>query len=113
MVYLRYSDHVHASEHIDIILRVAEDPDFDPEFGVLVDLSDLDGMPDGEELSSLGSMAGAMRDAFRNRIAVVVNGGAQRAFVSFLALYTMTWRVKISAFDDADEALAWLGAAPD
>ncbi len=105
-----YSGRVDAAEHHDIIVSVSEDAAFDGDFGVLVDMSSMDGMPAGDELSSLGSSAEAMRDAFRNKIAVVVNGSAQRAFVSFLALYTMTWRVKISAFEDVDEALNWLGA---
>jgi hypothetical protein len=94
-------------EHFD---ELAADPDYEPEFDVLLDLVDCKTLPDVREVRSAAERVTAEASSLRfGRLAVVV---ASEALFGMLRMFHALAESAFSdaqVFRDRDDALAWLG----
>jgi hypothetical protein len=93
--------------------RLAEDPDFLPGYEVLLDWRDVDcamTVPDVFEMAKYLSDLGT-RLPTRKKIAILVSGALAFDHAKFLELCANNRGLALAAFEDYDEADAWLNAS--
>jgi hypothetical protein len=53
------------------------------------------------------------RDSFRNKLAIITRPGSQYELAEFIELYTGNRGFQVSAFDDFETAILWLGTVTE
>lgn len=101
-------------ETLSAPFRMSEDPLFEPGFGVIVDLREIQNPspPDPEHVLAIGRNLAALRDRLRGRIAVVVPDGLATAAELSTAIAGAKG-FEALVFSDPDEARAWVQDAPE
>lgn len=98
------------NETIAWMRRLAEDPAFEPGFGMLVDVRELAYIASFDDLLVLRDVFEELRDAFSGPIAVVVPDLLRYGITRTISGLTSMFGVRIEAFREEPAAEAWLVA---
>jgi len=98
------------AETVAWMRRLAEDPAFEPGFGMLVDVRELAYIASFDDLLVMRDVFEELRDAFRGPIAVVVPDMLRYGITRTISGLTALFGVRIEAFREEPEAEAWLAA---
>ena len=92
--------------------KLANDPSFNAQTEVLLDLRDVTCEMSTLDIYELASFLGGPDPALptRRKIAVLVNGASQFDHAWFLEMCTANSGIRLAAFDDYDAADEWLSA---
>jgi hypothetical protein len=92
-----------------VISDVAADPLFQPKYKVVVDLRDMEYSPSVSDMQSIASIIGEMKNAYQNKVAIVVSGKFHYGMAKMAAAYTeMSGVPMIDVFTDFEEARQWV-----
>ena len=89
----------------------ADQPAFEPRFGVLADLRALDYTPSLEEARGFVEVFKSLRAKLQGPVAVVVEGVVQIGIVRLIAMLARFNGVRMQAFHDPARAQQWLREA--
>jgi hypothetical protein len=93
-------------------VALAGDPEFDPEFGVLVDLREIEYEPWAGDVVEIGRNLVRLRGLFPRGIAVVVPHRLTLA-AELGAAIAAAGGVSVQVFEDLEAARTWVDAAGD
>lgn len=96
-------------ESLSVPAAVAAEPEFEPEFGVVVDLRELEYVPCASDVVAVGRNLVRLRPLFRNRVAVVVPHALSLA-AELGAAIAAAGGVSLRVFEDVDAARIWVEA---
>ena len=98
-----------AQSAITAILSLAEDPEFQPHYDVLVDARELDeGDPDLGEIEQVAGTLKTLRDSYRGRLAVIAPFGRFFDLLNLMSAFAQSYGVRIRIFTTQTEAEEWL-----
>ena len=94
---------------MDAMGRIRKDPGFDPDYGVLVDASDMEYSPTAGEIGVLEWALGHEKTSYRSRIAVIrPQEGRETMRDAFMRLAARTG-IELGLFPNRESALEWVG----
>jgi hypothetical protein len=91
-----------------LMRSVAADLAHHPDFDALVDARALDYMPTFREAQEIRSMLQGLRDSYRGRVAVVVEGAVRFGVTRMVSQLLEANGIRMEAFRDLESARAWL-----
>ncbi len=83
-------------------------PDFQPHYGVLVDLREIEFAPKTPEIEHFGRDLARFKESFQGRIAVVVEGQLMFGLARMTCSVADASGFPMRPFTDLEEACAWL-----
>ena len=95
---------------IRAIEDLAQDPEFEPQFNVLVDAHALeDGETELEDVEQVASSLAELRPRFQGKLALVCRVGSHFQLLKLMCAYASTQGLRIRAFTEPSQAREWLG----
>ena len=89
---------------VTLIMR----PDFQPQYGVLVDLREIEFSPSAPEIEHFGRALGRFKKSFQGRIALLVEGRLMFGLARMTCSVAEANGFPMRPFTDLEEACAWL-----
>jgi len=106
IAYVRGSGPLDIDESLEAPLILSRQPGFRPDFGVIVDLRDLEYEPNAADVVVVGRNLIRLRHLFDHRVALVVRRKLNLA-AELTAAIASAGGFPLRIFDSPDEAIAW------
>ena len=94
-------------ESVSAMKYVANHPDFKPNYKVLVDLTEMNYHPSYDDLLGIVDSLKLMKDAFRNKIALVTQK-KMSIVAKLVTIYCELAGMKMKSFTNFDDAYSWI-----
>jgi 2C-methyl-D-erythritol 2,4-cyclodiphosphate synthase len=111
LAYAHSTGSVSLAETVEAIVAVAGSADFQPHFGVLVDLRKMESAPGVSEVIEIVSALDNVKRLVPGRIALVAENVAHFRLAQLASALARAAGLNQRAFRDIDGARAWLGPA--
>ena len=98
---------------IEIIKRLANDPEFKSEYNIFVDLRNMDYLPSNEELEEIIATLSTLKDVYKSKIALLVEGKIQMFIAKLACLLSKRSGFEIEPFAELEQAEKYLANAQD
>jgi len=108
LVYVRGWGPMDLEETLRAPERLAEHPDFRPDFGIVVDLRDLDYAPRAADVIAVARNMVRLRGLFKHRIAIIVPAPLHLAAELGAAIAAAGGFPELRIFDSPDQAQGWV-----
>ena len=86
---------------------LADDPAFDPDYNIIVDLRDISYHPTYKEVLDIKNNLVFMKASFRKKIAIVTTG-FRMALAELVSRFSQLNGMTVSAFNNIDAAREWM-----
>lgn len=93
---------------IEIMKRLASDPEFKPDYNIFVDLRKMDYLPSNEELEEIIATLATLRDVYKSKIALLVEGKIQMFIAKLACLLSKRSGFEIEPFAEIEQAEKYL-----
>ena len=91
-----------------LISTVVSDPDFNPEYNVLLNLSGVKYIPVVSEIIEISDFIVTMKQSFRAKTAIITKSELMHQMFKLSAHYTSKQGLRSNVFKDIDFAIKWL-----
>ena len=93
---------------IEIMKRLADDPEFKPDYHIFVDLRTMDYLPSNDEIEEIIATLSTLKEVYKSRIALLVEGKIQMFIAKLACLLSKRSGFEIEPFTVLEEAEAYL-----
>jgi hypothetical protein len=108
LALVRYEGPTTLAEVVDTMVEVAGSPEFQPHYGVLVDLREMEYSPSIRELIEIASALINMKSLMQGKIALVTSTAFHYQMTQFNVRLVSVVGVRAKAFREMEEARKWV-----
>ena len=108
LALVRYEGPTNLAEVVDSIVEVAGSPEFQPHYGVLVDLREMEYSPSVRELIEIASATINMKSLMQGKLALVTSNAFHHRMIQFNMRLVSVMGVRGKAFREMEEAREWV-----
>jgi hypothetical protein len=108
LALVRYEGPINLAQVVDTMVEVAGSPEFERDYGVLVDLREMEYSPSVRELIEIASAVINMKSLMQGKIALVTATAFHHQMTQFNVRLVSVVGVRGKAFREMEEARKWV-----